>query len=161
MIIFNLSPEMGTAGPGTHGVWTRVDLWACGSLGLVHFLPDTRTSSCIAHAEVWSDPGCGRRRGLPRMLSAAQRLPALRQVWVCGIFSECLNTPDAQGLSAKITCPAAGDPPTPVPVGGRPGRGGGSRGAGTASQPRQALGVHTSPLSYPLLVALLAGEGET
>ena len=106
MIIFNLSSEMGTAGPGTHGVWTRVYPWTCGSLRcLLHFLSDTHTSSYIAHTAVWRDSGCGRRRGLPRMLSDAQRLPALCHVWVCGFFSESLKTPDAQGLSAKITCP--------------------------------------------------------
>lgn len=162
MIIFNLSSEMGTAGPGTHGVWTRVDLWACGSLGcLLHFLPDTHTS-CIAHTEVWRDSGCWLRRGQPRMLSDAQRLPALCQVWVCGILSESLNTPDARGLSAKITCPLR--PGTlrrrcpsaaalgAVEVRGAPGR---------RPSPRQAWGVHASPLSYPLRVALLAGDGET
>lgn len=73
----------------------------------VSFALSVRHSHVVVHCApaVWRDSGCGRRRGLPRMLSDAQRLPALCHVWVCGFFSESLKTPDAQGLSAKITCP--------------------------------------------------------
>lgn len=35
------------------------------------------------------------------MYPDAQRLPALCHVWGCGIFSESLSTPDAEGRSVK------------------------------------------------------------
>lgn len=66
IIIFNLSSEMGTDGPGTHGVWTCICLWACGRLGcLLHFLMHMQTLLHIVHTEIWRHSRCGCLCGMP------------------------------------------------------------------------------------------------
>lgn len=97
---------MGTDGPGTLGVWTRISLWACGRLAyLSHFPLHIHTLWHIVHTEVWRDSWCGWLCGMPWVHRDAQRLPALSHIWGCGIFRESLSTLDAEGRSAKEMCP--------------------------------------------------------
>lgn len=59
-LLFLMSSEMGMGGPGTHGVWTLICLWACGHLGcLLHFLLHMHALLQIVHIEVWKDCRCG------------------------------------------------------------------------------------------------------
>lgn len=160
--IFNLSSEMGTDGPGTHGVWTCICLWACGCLEcLLHFLMHMHTLLHIVHTEVWRDSRCGCLCGMPKMYPDAQRLPALCHVWGCGIFSESLSTPDAEGRSAKEMFVTAEDPQAPVPLGCCSGPLETHSTLRPATQPAAGPRVCTSPHSHPLGVSLPAGDCET
>lgn len=146
---------MGTAGPGTHGVWTRVyplDMWE----------PEVSFALSVRHSHVvvlhrgleglWVRAAAWPAADAPD----AQRLPALCHVWVCGFFSESLKTHQTpKELSAKIACPLRPGTlrrrcPSAAALGAVEIRGA----AGRRPEAQQAQGVHASPLSYPLRVAL-------